>query len=323
MKLLQASIRKISLTLFALLSTWTCGHVYADTPVRIAYPSGLNGQIALVADKAGIATRNGLQAQFNLFQNGPPMMEALASGNVDVVVTSYQPFTTFRLKQPDAVTVIAQLGHSSYALVAPAESAVTQLGELKGKRIALSFGSDSHLDLLRSIRALGLNPTEDFTLINLQPSDLRLALTQGHADAIVIRQPQVLLLQEKGARVLQSWPHYYVVLARKQYLQENPHARDQLTQTLREAVAHIVQNGEQSAQWFADQQRLESRIVQPLVPQNPIFADVRKPADVNVAFEGEHIQRLNDWFHAAYGNQLVKAPVAVYVEETHSAAQAD
>src|SRR5690606_18788498 len=119
MKLLQASIRKISLTLFALLSTWTCGHVYADTPVRIAYPSGLNGQIALVADKAGIATRNGLQAQFNLFQNGPPMMEALASGNVDVVVTSYQPFTTFRLKQPDAVTVIAQLGHSSYALVAP------------------------------------------------------------------------------------------------------------------------------------------------------------------------------------------------------------
>src|SRR5690606_36359349 len=99
----RSILRKLLAPLGLLLGAAVSAGALADTPVRIAYPSGLNGQIALVADKAGIARRNGLQAQFNLFQNGPPMMEALASGNVDVVVSSYQPLTTYLLKRPGSV----------------------------------------------------------------------------------------------------------------------------------------------------------------------------------------------------------------------------
>ena len=104
-----------------------------EVPVRFAYPAALNGQIPVVADKAGLAKKNGLAAEYTFFQNGPPMFEALASGNVDVVVSSYQPLTTYLLKQPGTVTVIANLGHSSYSLLVNKDSPAASLADLKGR----------------------------------------------------------------------------------------------------------------------------------------------------------------------------------------------
>jgi len=90
----------------------------AQTPVqiRIAYPSGMNGQIPVVMERTGIAKKHGLDAQFVFFQYGPPMMEALASGHIDAVVTSLMPVTTFLSRQPNAAVVVASLGRSSYSL---------------------------------------------------------------------------------------------------------------------------------------------------------------------------------------------------------------
>src|SRR5690349_10553013 len=160
----------------------------APIKIRIAYPSGMNGQIPVVMERAGIATKYGLDAEFVFFQYGPPMMEALASGHVDAVVTSLMPVTTFLSRQPDAATVVASLGSSSYSLMVPKDSKIGSPDNLKGARIAVSFNSDSHLDLLRLLKERKLDPKKDVELLNVQPNDLVLTLNQGFADAIVIRQ---------------------------------------------------------------------------------------------------------------------------------------
>src|SRR6202008_2340918 len=85
--------------------------------IRIAYPSGMNGQIPVVMERAKLAEKYGLDAEFAFFQYGPPMMEALASGHVDAVITSLMPVTTFMAQQPNAATVVASLGASSYSLL--------------------------------------------------------------------------------------------------------------------------------------------------------------------------------------------------------------
>jgi ABC-type nitrate/sulfonate/bicarbonate transport system substrate-binding protein len=284
-------------------------HAQDATPIRIAYPAGMNGEIPVVADKAGLARKNGLAAEYNFFQNGPPMMEALASGSVDAVVSSYQPLTTYLLKQPGTVTVVANLGNSSYSLMVARDTAAASLADLKGKRIALSYGSDSHLDLLRAIRKLGLNPASDFNLINLQPSDLQLVLSQGLAEAIVIRQPQVQRLQEQGARTLQTWPHHYLVVVRNDYLAKYPAARQKLEATLRDSVAFVANNGEQASIWFGERLRQDPRIVRELATQNPIFKGVKVADDAHIEFGKTHVQWINDWFVAAYDNGLIKARV--------------
>lgn len=283
--------------------------------IRIAYPQALNGQIPLVLDKSGIAKGKGLDAQYTFFQNGPPMMEALAAGSVDVVVSSFQPFATFISKQPGKAVPVASLGHSSYSLLVPKDAKENSLAELKGKRIALSFGSDSHLDLLRSIRKLGLDPASDFKLLNMSPNELNLALGQNFADAAVIRQPQVQRLeQEFGLRNVQTWPHHFLVIARSEFLVQHPAAKERLLEALREAVAYITRNEDQAAELFGERLRLSPAIVKELSAQNPLFKGVKKAGDVRINFDAAHRQLLNDWLVASFENGLIKTRVELFKE---------
>ena len=71
----------------------------ADPEMRIAFPSGMNGQIVVTMEKAGIAEQSGIRARFESFQYGPPMMEALAAGSIDAVVTSLMPVTSYASKK--------------------------------------------------------------------------------------------------------------------------------------------------------------------------------------------------------------------------------
>ncbi|MDR2365728.1 MAG: NrtA/SsuA/CpmA family ABC transporter substrate-binding protein [Zoogloeaceae bacterium] len=297
----------------ALAST---GHANDAIPIRIAYPQALNGQIPLVLDKSGIAKSHGLDAWYTFFQNGPPMMEALAAGSVDVVVSSYQPFAVFISRQPGKATPVANLGHASYSLLTPKEAKENSLADLKGKRIALSFGSDSHLDLLRSIRKFGLDPASDFKLLHMAPNELNLALNQGFADAAVIRQPQARRLErEFGLRNVQTWPHYFLVIASSEFLARQPTAKERLLDALRETVVYITRNEDRAAEWFGERLRLSPAIIKELSAQNPLFKDVKNADDVHIEFDAAYRQSINDWLAASFENGLIKNRVEPLKEQ--------
>src|SRR5260370_41717707 len=54
----------------------------AGPGMRIAFPSGMNGPIVVAMDTAGILQQSGLKAEFDSFQYGPPLMEALSAGAI-------------------------------------------------------------------------------------------------------------------------------------------------------------------------------------------------------------------------------------------------
>src|SRR4030065_1777080 len=97
------------------------GEPGAEPPVklRIAYPSGMNGQIPVVMEKMGIAKKHGIDAEYVFFQYGPPMMEALASGHVDAIITSLMPVSTFLSRQPGAAVGGAGLRRAKQPVVGP------------------------------------------------------------------------------------------------------------------------------------------------------------------------------------------------------------
>ncbi|MDR2788277.1 MAG: ABC transporter substrate-binding protein, partial [Candidatus Accumulibacter sp.] len=184
------------------------------------------------------------------------------------------------------------------------------LADLKGKRIALSFGSDSHLDLLRAIRDLGLNPASDFKLLNMAPNELNLALNQGFAEAAVIRQPQVARLEKEfGLRNIQTWPHHFLVIASSDFLARQPDARERLLAALRETVVYITRNEDQAARWFGERLRLSPAIIKALSAQNPLFKGVKDVGDVHIEFDAVHRRALNDWLAASFENGLIKTRV--------------
>jgi len=283
----------------------------AQTPVqiRIAYPSGMNGQIPVVMERTGIAKKHGLDAQFVFFQYGPPMMEALASAHIDAVVTSLMPVTTFLSRQPNAAVVVASLGRSSYSLMVPKNSTAKSVADLKDKRIAVSFNSDSHLDLLRLLKERNLDARKEIRLLNVQPNELVLALQDGFTDAIVIRQPQVLKMQQLGARVVHTWPFEFVSIMRAEYLTRNPDALRRYREALREAVHYTATNKEQASVWFGERLRIEPEVVRKVSEDDPNWRGVKTLRDVSIDLSPSVRKRMIDWFEASYEHGMIKGKV--------------
>lgn len=288
----------------------TFGAAHAeDAKIRIGYPSGMNGQVPVVLEKAGIAPKHQLDAEFTGFQYGPPMMEGLVSGQLDAVVTSFLPPLTLSAKAPGTIKFVATLGQSSHSLLVPKDSAAKTLADLKGKKIGVSVGSESHLDLILALKDAKLDPKTDVEIVNLQPNELPAALEKGLVDSALIRQPQVLRLEESlGAKKVQTWPFRFTSIVRTDYLNSNPDAVKRYVEALKDAVLYIATNPDESATWFAESQRLNPEVVKKLADENPLYA-VKKREDIKIEIDEAFKKLLAERSAAATENGLVKAKV--------------
>jgi len=68
------------------------------------------------------------------------------------------------------------------ALVTLKDSAINTVADLKGKKVAVTRGTDPHVFLVRALADAGLSDS-DVTFVLLQHADGRLALTRGDVDA--------------------------------------------------------------------------------------------------------------------------------------------
>lgn len=280
-----------------------------STKIRIAYPSGMNGQIAVAMEKAQIAKQNNLDATFEFFQYGPPMMEALASNNIDTAIVGLTAAINYMARNPGKATLVAYLGNSTYSLMVPQDSDITDTKDLSGKRIAVSFGSDSHLDLLKLLSGLNLDPESDVELLNTPPNELQLAFEQGFADAIIIRQPQTLKMQETyGSQIIQTWPSRFVALVRSDYLENNPQVKEQYVRSLQESIFYIATNKRQVSEWFAEKIRTDPEIIRRVSEDDPNY-NATSLEDVSVELTESTKAMLEEWGNLSYQFGLIKNQV--------------
>jgi ABC-type nitrate/sulfonate/bicarbonate transport system substrate-binding protein len=292
-----------------LLTVIASGAHAEDTKIRIGYPSGMNGQVPIVLEKAGIAAKHHLAAEFTGFQYGPPMIEGLASGQLDVIVTSFLPPFNLSAKLPGSIKFVATLGQSSYSILVPKESRAETLADLKGKKIGLSLNTESHLDLIISLKELGLNDKTDFKFVNLQPSELPAALEKGLVDAVLIRQPQTLRLEESlGAKSIKTWPFPFTSIVRTAYLDAHPEAVKNYVEALKDAVLFIATHPDQAAIWFAESQRLAPSIVKKLAGENPLYA-AKNREDIRIEVDDGFKKRLADRLEAATKYGFIRGKV--------------
>ncbi|MBX9647134.1 MAG: NrtA/SsuA/CpmA family ABC transporter substrate-binding protein [Xanthobacteraceae bacterium] len=292
----KAAFGALALGLLTAAIAQSAAHAQADK-IRIGYPSGMNGQLPVVMQKAKIAEKHQLDAEFTAFQYGPPMMEGLASGQLDIVVTSFLPPLTLSAKLPGSVRFIAQLGHSSHSLLVAGDSKASQVADLKGRKIGVSFSSESHLDLLLLLKEKGLDAKSDVELVNLQPGELPAAFEKKLVDAVVIRQPQTLRLEQSlGARNIHTWPFPFTCIVRSEYQARNPDAVKRYIEALKDTVVHIAAEPDQSATWFAEALRIDPTVIKKLTNENPLYTASARDAiriEIDEAFKAVLTQRLD------------------------------
>jgi len=172
------------------------------TRVRIGYQR--NGVLLLAKSRGQLAAAlPGVSVEWSEFVSGPPLLEALAAGAVDLGATGDSP-PLFAQAAGAALRYVAvqPLTGQSEAILIPKVSPIARLEDLRGKRVAFTKGSSSHLLVVKALAKAGLS-LGDIQPIYLSPADASSAFASGSLDAWATWDPYLALAQrDQAARVL-------------------------------------------------------------------------------------------------------------------------
>jgi sulfonate transport system substrate-binding protein len=158
---------------------------------------------------AGLINKLPFKAKWVDFTSGPPMLQAMGAGSVDIGGVGDAPpvFAAAggsKLKIVGARITPAAAG----AVVVPKGSSIATIKQLKGKTIAAPEGTTADYHLLTVLAAAGLTKKE-VTVDNLQPADALSAFTSGKIDAWDTWSPYIEeATVQDGGRVLASGTQY-------------------------------------------------------------------------------------------------------------------
>jgi sulfonate transport system substrate-binding protein len=143
--------------------------------------------------------------KFARFDYGPPLVQATASGDIDLGSVGDVPPITGAAKQFGFKIVAVQRGSDETKapenIIVSKDSPIQTLADLKGKRIAVPQGSSAHGLALLALKSVGLTP-KDVEFVYLSPAAGGTAFNTGKVDAWSIWNPQSALAVKDGARIV-------------------------------------------------------------------------------------------------------------------------
>ena len=173
--------------------------------VTVGYQLIYNPWKVAIADGA-IEEATGRDIRFVKFDSGAKVINAMASGNVDIALAGSSPIAAGVSRGIDMqVFWIAEDIASAEALVARNGSGidVNDPSTLKGKKIGVPFVSTTHFHTLFALELWGIDP-DDVELLNMQPNQIAAAWERGDIDAGFVWDPALGRLKASGEVMITS-----------------------------------------------------------------------------------------------------------------------
>ncbi|AKX94806.1 ABC transporter substrate-binding protein [Neomoorella thermoacetica] len=283
--------KAIGLTLIALLMVTSlagCGNGKGATASRDGEPAAikvgtnraLGTVVPYIARTRGIIAAKGLKVDIVDFQDGSTLMEAFASGQLDIAFTGVAPAAIWQGKGVP-LKVVASANGGGHVLLTREDAGIKDLSELKGKKIAEPRTGTVSDTLLRS-RILQdeakLDPEKNVQLLpGMAPADMPAALTVSkEVDAVLTWEPFASRAERefKGIRVLydaaaewkkqKSGAAYYpvnVVVARQSFIDRHPDELKKFLAAYKETVDFINNRPDEANALIARELNLDKEIV--------------------------------------------------------------
>lgn len=225
----------------------------------------------LVKARGGLEQRLqslGVTVEWTEFQAGPPMLEALNAGSIDIARTGDAPPVIAQA----AGTPLVYIGGSapkdrSSALIVKPNSPIQAIADLRGKKVAYAKGSSANYLIVRILESGGLT-LEDIESVYLSPADARSAFEQGSVDAWVIWDPFYAAAQEQAnARVIRDSEG--LVSNRDFYLAAQSYVSDNA-----DVIAAIAEEVKQVSIWADRHPEEVVEILSPILKIEPPILEV-------------------------------------------------
>jgi len=250
---------KLLFALFAAIGAQTS--VAQTIPLRIGFIPVLGTSQIFVADQLGMLKAAGLTPRFTNFESGPVMIQALASGTLDVYVGGVAPLAVARSKGVEVkvvtATAIEEMTVTIGGKFAPYFKQGTSSAEAfkafhaatgKAARMATQPpGSVPHTTLVHWLDEVAHVPKADYEIITMGIEATQQALLAGAVDGSTLREPAITVSEQRdprikvvayGAEMFKDQPGTVVAVSGA-FLAKNPEGVQKLVDAIVEATGII------------------------------------------------------------------------------------
>ncbi len=271
--------RPVVLLAFALLAVWLtgCGSTQGGQggggsgqpdSVRIGYQVIPNA--ALVAKQRGMVEEAvGVPVEWLEFDSGASVITAMTSGSIDIALAGTTAASTaIATDLPIQVIGIHDVIAESEALVAKEGSGISGLADLRGKAVAVPFGSTTHFALLQALSDEQI-PQQDIEILDLQPQEMVAAWGSGNIDAGYVWEPSLGEMVSNGGKIVLTSQDLLdrgivtadLIVARTEFVEEYPDVTTGYAQAINDAVEFYRSNPDEATAAVAEETGLEPDVV--------------------------------------------------------------
>ena len=150
------------------------------------------------------------------------------------------------------------------ALVVRKDSPIQKVEDLKGKKVAVTRGTDPHIFLLRALQEAGLTE-KDIQMVVLQHPEGRIALEKGDVDAWAGLDPMMAQTEiQQGSRLFYrnvNFNSYGVLDVREEFAQQHLEYVKRVLAAYEKARLWAIQNPEEFRHLFGATAKLDDAVV--------------------------------------------------------------
>ncbi|WP_329401228.1 ABC transporter substrate-binding protein [Streptomyces melanogenes] len=208
------------------------------------------------------------------YATGAPITAQMTAGKIDIGSMGDFPLllNAARGKQLGRPTRLVSVtgynlrGGLNTVITTP-DSKLTDLGELRGKKVSTSVGSAADGTLVRALQRAGLDAAKDIHKVNQQPAVGASALGAGSVDALsqFVAWPGLLAFQGKAKALYDgaelNLATFHGVTAREDFAEKNPAVLDAFLRAQITATAYLRDHPVQAAEKVASATGLPAEVV--------------------------------------------------------------
>lgn len=229
--------------------------------ITLAAYAGDTAALVYVAQDRGYFEENGLAVTIKDYEAGKFAADALIDGEVDICTAAGFVFVSNSFAHADLRVFGTVATAEVKELVARKDRGITTTDDLLGKKIGVTRKSGAEFSLGEFLIFSDLLP-HDVKLVDLKPSEMVRAISNGDIDAAFTWDPYVYAMKEELGDNAISWPgrkdFYFVLITKQDWIRNNPAVAERFLKALLDAEDHIKRNSEEAKEFIKDRFDYES-----------------------------------------------------------------
>jgi sulfonate transport system substrate-binding protein len=251
------------------LTSATATTAWAQAPREIRIDFATYNPVSMVLKEKGLLekafAKDGITIRWVQTLGSNKALEFLNAGSIDFGSTAGSAALVARINGNPIKSVYVYSRPEWTALVTRPNTGIGKVADLKGKRVAVTRGTDPHIFLVRALQEAGLTE-KDVKLVLLQHPDGRLALDRGDVEAWAGLDPMMAAAEVENGDVLfyrkpeaNTWG---ILNVREDFAQKNPDIVKRVLEVYEDARIWSVENPDELKKIFANFTKLPPAVVE-------------------------------------------------------------